>query len=150
MKKFFALICAACFLIGGCGKNSQATSAEVKEEIPVENSVTIQINGKNFSATLEDNPSAKKFAEMLPLEIEMNELNGNEKYFYLEKNLPSDSVNVKQIHSGDLMLFGSNCVVIFYKNFSTSYSYTRLGKISNPSDLEKTLGAGNVRVKFLK
>lgn len=150
MKKIFhcaLLFCAACLLIGGC-ENSQATSVEVKETAPVKNSVTIQINDKNFSATLEDNPSARAFAEMFPLEVEMNELHGNEKYFYLDKNLPSNSVSVKQIHAGDLMLFGSNCVVIFYKDFTTSYSYTRLGKIDAPDDLEKILGAGNVRVQF--
>ena len=132
-----------------CGENSQA-SVEGKEAAPVKNSVTIQIHGKNFYATLEDNPSAKKFAEMFPLEVEAVELNGNEKYFRLEKNLPSNSVAVGQIHAGDLMLFGSDCVVIFYKNFSTGYSYTRLGKIDDAAGLEKILGAGNVRVQFKK
>ena len=154
MKKFL-LIClflvpSSLFLFTGCGENTQANSAEVKEAIPVKNSVTIQVNGKNFSATLEDNPTARAFSEMIPLEIDMTELNGNEKYFYLDKNLPSDSVSVRQIHAGDLMLFGSNCVVLFYKDFPTNYSYTRLGKLDNPADLEKILGAGNVRVKFLK
>lgn len=149
MKKIFLIIFAACLLIVGCGENSQA-SVEGKEAAPVKNSVTIQINGKNFSATLEDNPSAKKFAEMFPLEVEAVELNGNEKYFRLEKILPSDSVAVGQIHAGDLMLFGSDCVVIFYKNFSTGYTYTRLGKIDDAADLEKILGAGNVRVQFKK
>ena len=137
-------------MLTGCGENSQATPTEFKETIPVKNSLTIQINGKNFSATLEDNRTARAFAEILPLEVDMTELNGNEKYFYLDKNLPSDSVQVKQIHAGDLMLFGSDCVVIFYKDFSTGYSYTRLGRFNNPSDLEKILGAGNVRVNFLK
>lgn len=148
MKKFLLIICAACLLISGCGENSQATPSEVKEAAPVKNSITIQVNGKNFYATLEDNPSAKKFAEMFPLEVDMTELNGNEKYFYLDKNLPSNAVSVGQIHAGDLMLFGSNCIVLFYKNFSTSYSYTHLGKIDNTTDLEKILGAGNVRVSF--
>lgn len=146
MKKFLLIICAACLLISGCGENSKAQ--EVKEAAPVKNSITVQINGKNFSATLEDNPSAKKFAEMFPLEIDMTELNGNEKYFYLDKNLPSNSVSVGQIHAGDLMLFGSNCLVIFYKDFSTGYKYTRLGKLNNPVDLEKFLGAGNAHVSF--
>ena len=114
----------------------------------MKSSITIQINGKNFSATLEDNQTARTFAEKLPLEVNMTELNGNEKYFYLDADLPSDSERVGQIHSGDLMLFGSNCVVIFYKDFSTGYSYTRLGKINNAADLAKTLGAGNVHVKF--
>ncbi len=146
MKKFLLIICAVCLLIGGCGENSKAQ--EVKEAAPVKNSLTVKINGKNFSATLEDNPSAKKFAEMFPLEVDMTELNSNEKYFYLDKNLPSNAVSVGQIHAGDLMLFGSNCLVLFYKDFSTGYSYTRLGKFDNPVDLEKILGVGNVRVIF--
>ena len=148
MQKLAAAICAACLLIGGCGENSQATGTEVKETAPVKNSITIQVNGKNFSATLEDNFSARAFAENLPLEVDMTELNGNEKYFYLDKDLPSDAVNFKQIHAGDLMLFGSDCVVIFYKDFSTSYSYTPLGKLDNPEGLEETLGAGNVHVSY--
>ena len=148
MKKFLMIICAAALLISGCGENSQAVSAEVKEKSPMKNSITIQVNGKNFHVTLEDNPTARAFAGMLPIETEMTELNGNEKYFYLAENLPANSENVKQIHAGDLMLFGSNCVVIFYKDFSTSYSYTRLGKLDNPVDLEKILGAGNIRVTF--
>ncbi|MBR3748212.1 MAG: hypothetical protein IKN27_14760, partial [Selenomonadaceae bacterium] len=90
---------------------------------------------------------ARAFSEMLPLETDMQELNGNEKYFYLDKNLPSNAARVGKISAGDVMLFGDNCVVIFYKDFSTSYSYTRLGKI-NSADLEKILGNGNVRVNF--
>ena len=150
MKKFFAAICAAVLMMSGCGDNPQANSAEVKEAAPMKNSITIQVNGKNFSATLEDNPTTRAFIERLPLEIDMQELNGNEKYFYLTKDLPSNSVSVKQIHTGDLMLFGSNCVVLFYKDFATSYSYTRLGKLDNPDDLGKILGGGNVRAKFAK
>ena len=73
-------------LITGCG-DSQATSVEIREAAQVKNSVTIQINGKNFSATLEDNPTARACAERLPLEVDMTELNGNEKYFYLNADL---------------------------------------------------------------
>ena len=141
MKIFFAIICAA-LLLTGCGGNSKA------QEVKIMDSVKISINGQNFSARLEDNASARAFAEKLPLEVEMQELNGNEKYFYLDSDLPSNSERIKQIHAGDLMLFGSNCVVIFYKDFATSYSYTRLGKIDNAADLSKVLGRGNVRVKF--
>ncbi len=141
MKKFLAIICAA-LLMTGCGGNSKA------QEVKVMDSVKISINGQNFSARLEDNLSARAFAEKLPLEVDMQELNGNEKYFYLDSDLPSDSERIKQIHAGDLMLFGSNCVVIFYKDFSTSYSYTRLGKIDNAASLAKVLGAGNIHVTF--
>ncbi len=147
MKNFLFIICAVGALLTGCGENSQATSVEIKEE-KILNTIKISVGDKNFSARLEENPSARAFSEMLPLEIEMNELNGNEKYFYLDKDLPSNSERVEKIHAGDLMLFGSNCVVIFYKDFSTSYSYTRLGRLENSSGLEKILGAGNISVKF--
>lgn len=144
MKKLFLTICAAVLLIAGCGENSKA------EEAKILNTIKISVGDKVFSATLEENPTARAFAENLPLDADMTELNGNEKYFYLDKNLPSNAVRVKQIHAGDLMLFGSNCLVVFYKNFLTSYNYTQIGRIDNPAGLEKILGAKNVRVKFYK
>ncbi|MBR1647843.1 MAG: hypothetical protein IJ685_13875 [Selenomonadaceae bacterium] len=153
MKKFLATICAATILLTGCGENSAANSATVTaEKISVTEAKTldtikISVNGQTFTATLEDNPTARAFAEKLPLELDMQELHGNEKYFYLNESLPSNAERVGKISVGDLMLFGDNCVVIFYKNFSTSYSYTRLGKI-NSADLEKILGSGNVHVTF--
>lgn len=142
IKKLLLIICAACLLMTGCGENSQAQEAKTL------NAIKITVGGKTFTATLEDNPSARAFAESFPLEVTMNELNGNEKFVYLDRDLPSNSEHVGKIHSGDLMLFGSNCVVIFYKNFSTGYSYTRLGKLEDAAALEKVLGAGNVHVKF--
>jgi len=148
MKKFLVAICAVALLMTSCGESNSTTSAEVKEVSQVQSSITIQVDDKTFSATIENNPTARAFIERLPLEVDMTELNGNEKYFYLSEDLPSDSVSVKQIHAGDLMLFGSNCLVLFYKDFATSYSYTRLGKLDTSADLEKVLGKGNVRVKF--
>ena len=109
--------------------------------------ITISVNGRTFTATLEDNPTTRAFAKKLPLEMDMQELNGNEKYFYLNESLPSNAERVGKISAGDLMLFGDNCVVIFYKDFSTSYTYTRLGKI-NSADLAETLGDGTVHVTF--
>ena len=76
----------------------------------------------------------------------MSELNGNEKYVYLDKSLLTNPSNPKQINTGDVMLYGNNCLVIFYKSFETSYSYTKIGHIDNLPDL----GNGNVIVKFEK
>ncbi len=76
----------------------------------------------------------------------MNELNGNEKYHYLSENLPTDSYRPVTIRNGDLMLYGSNCVVLFYETFASSYSYTRIGQLGNPSGLASVLGQGNVSV----
>ena len=55
---------------------------------------------------------------------------------------------VGKIRAGDIMLYGDSCVVIFYKNFSTSYSYTRIGTIKDTSALESAVGKGGVTVNF--
>lgn len=111
-------------------------------------SIKIIAGGKTFSATLCDSKAAQAFAALLPLTVDMSELNGNEKYFYLQSSLPTASVRPSDIHEGDLMLFGDNCLVLFYKSFSTSYSYTPLGCIDDPAGLSDALGNGSATVTF--
>jgi len=108
--------------------------------------ITITINSKTFTATLLDTNSAKAFKELLPVTINMTELNGNEKYYDFSNSLPTDSSNPGSIKNGDLMLYGSKTLVLFYKSFSTPYSYTRLGSIDDPTGLEEALGSGYVSV----
>ncbi len=48
------------------------------------------------------------------------------------------------------MLYGSDCLVLFYETFNTSYSYTRIGKIDNPSSLKDSVGSGNIKIYFSK
>lgn len=110
----------------------------------------IIIGGKTFDAVLEDNAAAKKFAEKLPLEISMTELNGNEKYHRFSERFPSNDSRFSTIHEGDLLLWSSNTVVLFYKTFSSGYSYTRLGKILNTAGLSDAVGRGNITVRFEK
>lgn len=114
----------------------------------MERNITITVNGISYTATLEDNEAGRTFASMLPLTLDMNEMNGNEKYHYLDNGLPTESYRPGTIRTGDLMLYGSSCVVLFYETFSSSYSYTRLGRIDNPEGLAAALGGGNVSVRF--
>ena len=108
----------------------------------------VTVGSAVFTATLLNNATAVAFKAKLPLTINMKELNGNEKYYDLTGTLPNNASNPGTIQSGDLMLYGSNTVVLFYKTFSTPYSYTRLGHIDNPSGLAAAVGSGNVKVKF--
>jgi hypothetical protein len=78
----------------------------------------------------------------------MVELNGNEKYLDLSPSLPINASNPGTIQVGDLMMYGSSTLVLFYKTFSTSYSYTRLGRIDDVTGLAVALGSGNVTVTF--
>lgn len=110
--------------------------------------IKIIIGDKHFTAILESNAAASEFKKMLPLTINMKDLNSNEKFFDLPNNLPANAANPQTINSGDLMLWGSNTVVLFYKTFNTSYNYTKLGKIENASSLSQAVGSGNVTVTF--
>jgi hypothetical protein len=46
------------------------------------------------------------------------------------------------------MLYGNNCLVLFYKTFNTSYSYVKLGQINDTAGLEEALGSGGARATF--
>ena len=78
--------------------------------------------------------------------LTMSDLNNNEKYCYLDFTIPADSKSVKNIKKGDVMLFGNSCLVIFYKSFTTSYSYTKIGYIQNTDGLEKLLSGSKITV----
>jgi hypothetical protein len=134
-----------------------STSFGKKEKAPIKTEtngtmangkIKITVNSQRFTATLLDNNTAKAFKELLPMTIQMTELNGNEKYFDLPQSLPANSTNPGSIKNGDLMLYGSKTLVLFYKTFSTSYSYTKLGSIDDPTGLEKALGSGNLSITF--
>lgn len=115
---------------------------------PMSNNLKIRIGQTTFNATLDNNRTAAAFKALLPMTVSMTEMGGNEKYYYLPDNLPTASSNPGTIRTGDLMLYGSKCVVLFYETFSTSYSYTRLGRVDNPSGLAAALGSENVTVTF--
>ena len=118
------------------------------EEGKMEKNLSLQVNGKTFKITLEPNETSQSLRKLLPLKITMEELNGNEKYHYLESMLPSNPTRVEKIESEDIMLYGDNCLVLFYEDFTTSYSYTRIGKIENTEGLKEALGSGNVEMEI--
>lgn len=111
--------------------------------------VKMEAGGQTFTVTLLDNPTTRALLECLPMTVSMGELNGNEKYSYLPESLPANSQRSGNIHTGDLMLYGSDCLVLFYESFSSGYSYTRLGGVDDPSGLSAALGRGSVEVTFL-
>lgn len=133
-----------------CGKEDENNTNTENTTSMANGKIKITVNSLIFTATLLDNNSAKAFKEMLPLTINMVELNNNEKYFDLPNSLPTNSSNPQAINSGDLMLYGSKTLVLFYKTFSTSYSYTRLGKIDDKTGLATALGSGNVTITINK
>ena len=110
--------------------------------------IIITIENKKYEAILYDNSTTKELIKKFPITITMSDLNGNEKYYNFSKSFTTSSENVANINKGDIMLFGDNCLVIFYKSFSTRYKYTKLGYIKNTEDLENSFGKGDINITF--
>jgi hypothetical protein len=108
------------------------------------------VGERRFAITLTDTAAAHAFTAQLPLLLDMSELNGNEKHADLPKPLPANASRPGTIRNGDLMLYGADTLVVFYLTFQSSYSYTRLGRVDDPSDLAGALGPRGVRVRFSK
>lgn len=76
--------------------------------------IIITIKNKKYEAILYDNSTTKELIKKFPITITMSDLNGNEKYYNFSKSFSTSSENVANINKGDIMLFGDNCLVIFY------------------------------------
>ena len=119
-------------------------TVNIERENKMISNIKVIINKKTYNAQIEQNETAQAFANMLPVEYKMNELNGNEKYINLDSSFPTNSYNPKHIEAGDIMLYGNNCLVVFYKSFDTPYSYTKIGHIEGMDDL----GVADVTIRF--
>lgn len=140
-------------VLGGC--KAQQVEAPLVDRDPVRTSATpeetrmwMTIGEHRFAMTLADTEAAQAFAARLPLTLDMAELNGNEKHADMAQALPANASRPGTIHAGDLMLYGTGTVVIFYKTFPSAYSYTRLGAVEDPASLAKVVGRRSVRVVF--
>ena len=157
MKKVLLITICILLLFTGCSNNSnnqklnedEANNStneviETKESDVKVSDIKVTINDKTYTLKLENNKTVEEFVNLLPKEFTMNELNSNEKYANMNDSLTTNSYYPKHIEKGDVMLYGDNCLVIFYKSFDTSYSYTKIGHIDNLDDL----GNGSILVKF--
>jgi len=152
MATIIMLVSLTFSIAAGCSRdNGQATTADINNEDTndsIGGKMKITVGTAVFTATMNNNATATAFKAKLPLTITMTELNGNEKYHDFPDALPANASNPSTIQTGDLLLYGANTIVLFYKTFSTSYSYTSIGRVDNPSGLAAALGARDVVVKF--
>lgn len=152
-------LCLPLFMLGGCDAaqspasaapavtSPDAASASMR---PEESRMWMTVGERRFAITLTDNEAARAFAALLPLTLDMAELNGNEKHGELPKALPTNASRPGTIRNGDLMLYGSRTLVIFYLTFDSSYPYTRLGRVDDPAGLAQSLGRRGARIEFSK
>lgn len=171
MKKSYIIISIICLLLivfaiisislindNNNDKRNEENPNNIKEQEPKEGdadmeetiSIKVIINNKEMSATLKNTQTTQEFLEKLPMTITMNELNDNEKYYYFNSELSSNPESINRIYAGDIMLYQNNCLVLFYKNFTTSYKYTKIGHLDNPSELKGLITDDDIEVTFLK
>lgn len=147
-----SLLLFSFFLGSICSQTERVYSDTGAPEVPnkttslMKDTIIIQVGTTSFKAILETNAAATSLKAMLPLTLEMKDLNSNEKFSELTRSLPTQVSNPGTIHSGDLLLWGSTTLVLFYKTFSSPYGYTKLGKVENPNGLAQALGSGTVKV----
>lgn len=129
----------------------EAPPQEIPQNIEQEVKKTLEINiiiqGQTFNITLEENKTATAFIDMLPMTINMTDVNRNEKYYVLPETIRKEaSEKVGTIHKGDLMCYGDAGLVLFYESFSTPYSYVPIGHMSDITGFVKALGTGEASV----
>lgn len=127
--------------------DNQDGDAEDRETMKI----NIKVKGKDVVAHAElyNNEAAEMLYEKLPLTLEMSDM-PHEKYSYLGFTLPTNKENVGKINAGDIMLWGNNCLVVFYESFETSYSYTKIGRISDIESFLSAIDSGSVTLTFEK
>lgn len=144
------------FMLYGCKASEAATPGTLTQDAaatfaqPEKHRMWMIVGERRFAITLANTDAARAFAAQLPMTLDMAELNGNEMHADVSQALPTDASRPGTIRNGDLMLYGSNTLVVFYKTFRSSYSYTRLGHVNDPAGLVQVLGQGSVRIVFSK
>lgn len=156
MKRALALIAVLALLLGGCtaaepaATSTAATSAApavttAPEEETEMQKLNVEVSGRVFTATLESNAAAQAFADMLPLTVAMSDYGGFEKVGSLGTRLPASNSQMTTA-AGDIVLYNSNQIVVFYG--SNSWSYTRLARIDDLNGWSAALGGDPVDITF--
>ena len=145
--KWYAMLAAA-LLMMGCGTASEQPAASSSngsgEDFAMK--MNIAVNDSSFTATLAENAAVDALVDWMeegPITLELSDYADFEKVGPLGRSLPaSDSQTTTQ--AGDIVLYQSNQIVLFYG--SNSWNYTRLGSIDDLTGWEDALGSGDVTV----
>jgi hypothetical protein len=113
--------------------------------------ISIEFNGATMMATLYDNPSARDFASLLPLDLTIDDYSTNEKIAYLPRKLTEEgSGPLDNERPGDLGYYAPwGNLAFFYAGYRYSSGLIRLGRIE--SDFAPLLMRGKfaVHIKLL-
>lgn len=155
MRKWIIFILLASFVLNGqtaCGSESDDNGRDFTESDGNNPNLTTKMNitieNRVLEVTLVDNEATRALVKRLQ---EGNVSYSSSSYGNFETvgnigfSLPASNSNITT-QVGDVILYQGNQICIFYG--SNSWSYTRLGRISNASqaELRKLLSDGTVKI----
>ncbi len=93
--------------------------------------IRITVGSHTVSATLDDTPSGRDFAAMMPLELTLSDYSRTEKIADLPGRLSTDGApRSYAASSGDITYYAPwGNLAIFYKSFPSASGLVRLGRI---------------------
>jgi hypothetical protein len=115
--------------------------------------IRIAFNDTVMTATLEDNPSARDFASMLPLgDLTIDDYANNEKIAYLPRKLTEEgSGPFGNERPGDLCYYAPwGNLAFFHAGYRWSRGLIRLGRIDGSFDPLLVRGAFSLRIDIVR
>jgi len=149
VRSTLCLMIAICLV--GCG-NAKQDSAGKFAKTNVESNMRetimkLYINDKEIPVIWEDNRSVLEIMEEVEkndITVAMSMYSNNEQVGSLGRSFTSNNKQTTT-HNGDIVLYNSSNIVIFYG--SNSWSYTRLGKIDlSEKEVTDLLSNGDVTI----
>ena len=166
MKKFLTIVIgfAILFSLVACNTNTNNTTTtdapstipsedttttdDLKEDEYMNKTIELKIDNQIVDVYWADNSSVDALKELAKdgLTINMSEYGGFEQTGLIGKTIPSADIRIDVVH-GDIVLYNSNQISIFYNN--SSWSYTKLGHINmSKNELKDLLAVDSVVVTF--
>ena len=155
------------FSLSACGSNSNSrttsddstpsitissedttSTTDSKEDEYMNKTIELKIDNQIVDVYWANNDSVKALKELAKdgLTINMSEYGGFEQTGLIGKTIPSNDTRIDVV-PGDIVLYNSNQISIFYNN--SSWSYTKLGHINlSKSELKNLLDTDAVVVTF--
>ncbi|TPL94019.1 cyclophilin-like fold protein [Mesorhizobium sp. B2-3-12] len=123
--------------------------ADPASQEPTDMKIRIGFNGQTMTATLYDNPSARDFHALLPLDLTIDNYAGNEKIAYLPRKLTEQgSGPFGNERPGDLCYFAPwGNLALFYAGYSWSTGLIRLGRLDDGFEPLLTRGEFPLRIE---
>ena len=148
LKRVLLLSLCALVLFGlvGCREKEITDKSTIDDE---KEYMKLYFTDTEIPVIWEDNQTVQELMEEVgkgDIVVQMAMYSDNEQVGSLEKSYTKDDEQTTT-HSGDIVLYSGNKIVVFYG--SNSWAYTRLGKMNIPKDdVTELLSNGDITLKI--